>query len=58
MVSSVDSDSVSECHMSTHSATGSTIKSTDSLLKFKYLWIFVNDMYLSGSLVLVIFDYC
>jgi len=35
MVSSVDSDSVSECPMSTHSATGSTIKSTDSLLKFK-----------------------
>jgi len=32
MVSSVDSDSVSECPVSTHSATGSTIESTDSLL--------------------------
>ena len=37
MVSSVDSDSVSECHVSTHSATGSTIESTDSLLMFKSL---------------------
>jgi len=35
MVSSVDSDSVSECPVSTHSATGSTTESTDSLLKFK-----------------------
>ena len=35
MVSSVDSDSVSECPVSTHSATGSTIESADSLLKFK-----------------------
>jgi len=35
MVSSVDFDPVSECPVSTHSATGSTIESTDSLLKFK-----------------------
>jgi len=35
MASSVDSDSVSECPVSTHPATGSTIESTDSLLKFK-----------------------
>ena len=35
MVSSVDSGSVSECPVSTHSATGSTIESTDSLLKSK-----------------------
>jgi len=40
MVSSVDSDSVSECHVSTHSATGSTIEPTDSLLKFKSLMDF------------------
>jgi len=35
MVSSVDFDSVSECPMSTHSATGTTTEFTDSLLKFK-----------------------
>jgi len=34
-VSSVDSDFVSECPMSTHSATGSTIETTYSLLRFK-----------------------
>ena len=43
MVSSVDFDSVSECPVSTHSATGSTTESTDSLLKFKsFMDIFVG----------------
>jgi len=35
MVSSVDSDSVSECPVSTHFVTECTIESTNSLLKFK-----------------------
>ena len=46
--------------MSTHSATGCTTESTDSLLiSLSLLWILVYDlcnMYISGTFVLVIFD--
>jgi len=58
MVNSVDSDSVSECAVSTHSATGSTTESTDSLLKFKSYGFLcrIYVTYISGVLVLVIFD--
>ena len=58
MVSSVDYDFVSECPMPTHSATGSTTESTDSLLKFKSYGFLcrIYVTYISGVFVLVIFD--
>ena len=58
MVNSVDSDSVSECAVSTHSATGSTTEYTDSLLKFKSYGFLcrIYVTYISGVFVLVIFD--